>query len=145
MKTWSHSVKPPEKFRATKPAKNLLAHKLDLCSKKHETVPSSRRLQDRLHAFVSNPLEKEMATHSSVLAWKIPWTEGPVGLQSMGSQNWTCMCRVLCYTPYEVSKYMYNQELHPWRGNMPSAIKVSAQRKHLGEDRVKQTLRLGKQ
>jgi len=32
-------------------------------------------------------LEKEMATHSSVLAWEIPWTEGPSGLQSMGSQE----------------------------------------------------------
>ena len=30
-------------------------------------------------------LEKEMATHSSTLAWKIPWTEEPCGLQSMGS------------------------------------------------------------
>ena len=30
------------------------------------------------------PLEKEMATHSSILAWKIPWTEAPGGLQSMG-------------------------------------------------------------
>ena len=33
------------------------------------------------------PLEKEMATHSSILAWKIPWTEEPGGLQSMGSQR----------------------------------------------------------
>ena len=32
-------------------------------------------------------LEKEMATHSSILAWKIPWTEEPVRLQSMGSQR----------------------------------------------------------
>ena len=31
-----------------------------------------------------NPLEKEMATHSSILAWKIPWTEEPGRLQSMG-------------------------------------------------------------
>ena len=31
--------------------------------------------------------EKEMATHSSILAWKIPWTEEPGGLQSMGSQR----------------------------------------------------------
>ena len=31
-----------------------------------------------------DPLEKEMATHSNVLAWKIPWTEEPGGLQSMG-------------------------------------------------------------
>ena len=32
-------------------------------------------------------LEKEMAIHSSILAWKIPWTEEPGGLQSMGSQE----------------------------------------------------------
>ena len=32
-------------------------------------------------------LEKEMAPHSSILAWKIPWTEEPDGLQSMGSQK----------------------------------------------------------
>ena len=34
-----------------------------------------------------DPLEEGMATHSSVLAWKIPWTEEPGGLQSMGSQE----------------------------------------------------------
>ena len=34
-----------------------------------------------------DPLEKEMATHSSTLAWKIPWTEEPCKLQSMGSQR----------------------------------------------------------
>ena len=33
------------------------------------------------------PLEKEMATHSSILAWKIPWPEEPGGLQSMGSHR----------------------------------------------------------
>ena len=32
-------------------------------------------------------LEKGMATHSSILAWRIPWTEAPGGLQSMGSQR----------------------------------------------------------
>ena len=36
-----------------------------------------------------NALEKEMATYSSVLAWKIPWTEEPGGLQSVGSQSRT--------------------------------------------------------
>ena len=39
-----------------------------------------------------DPLEKEMATHSSILAWRIPWTEEPGWLQSMGSKrvghNW---------------------------------------------------------
>ena len=34
-----------------------------------------------------NPLEEEMATHSSILARRIPWTEDPVGPQSMGSQR----------------------------------------------------------
>ena len=35
----------------------------------------------------NDPLEKEMATHSSILAWKTSWTEEPGGLQSMGSQR----------------------------------------------------------
>ena len=34
-----------------------------------------------------DPMEKGMATHSSILAWRIPWTEEPGGLQSMGSQR----------------------------------------------------------
>ena len=34
-----------------------------------------------------DPLEKEMATHSSILAWRIPWTEEPGGLQTMRSQR----------------------------------------------------------
>ena len=34
-----------------------------------------------------DPLEKRMATHSSILAWRIPWTEEPGGRQSMGSQR----------------------------------------------------------
>ena len=36
---------------------------------------------------LEDPLEKEMATHSSTLAWKIPWMEEPGRLQSMGSQR----------------------------------------------------------
>ena len=36
-----------------------------------------------------DPLEKGVATHSSILAWEIPWTEEPGGLQSMGSQSQT--------------------------------------------------------
>ena len=34
-----------------------------------------------------DPLEEEMATHSSILAWRIPWTEEPGGLQSMGRKE----------------------------------------------------------
>ena len=37
-----------------------------------------------------DPLEEEMATHSNILAWRIPWTEEPVGYKSMGSKkSWT--------------------------------------------------------
>ena len=44
---------------------------------------------DRSYGFNPwvNPLEQEMATHSSILAWGIPWTEEPGGLQSMGLQE----------------------------------------------------------
>ena len=43
-----------------------------------------------------DPLEKEMATHSSTLAWKIPWTEEPDRLQSMGLQIISEMIHKLC-------------------------------------------------
>ena len=38
-----------------------------------------------------DPLEKEMAIHSSTIAWKIPWAEEPGRLQSVGSQSWTLL------------------------------------------------------
>ena len=41
----------------------------------------------KVMSLLFNPLEKEMATHSSTLAWKIPWTEEPDRLQSMGLQR----------------------------------------------------------
>ena len=62
-----------------------------------------------------DPLEKEMATHSSTLAWRIPWTEEPGRLQSMGSQrvghDWAtslCQCR-RCRRP----------GFNPWVGTIP--------------------------
>ena len=36
-----------------------------------------------------DPVEEEMATNSSILAWKSPWTEKPGGLESVGLQSWT--------------------------------------------------------
>ena len=36
-----------------------------------------------------DPLEQEMATHSNILAWEIPWTKEPAGLQSTGNNSWT--------------------------------------------------------
>ena len=50
----------------------------------HGVASSQTRLSDFPFTFHCHALEKEMATHSSVLAWWIPWTEEPGGLQSMG-------------------------------------------------------------
>ena len=48
----------------------------------------SFRTEDGMHRRDwEDPLEEGMATHSSTLAWRIPWTEEPGGLQSMGSQS----------------------------------------------------------
>ena len=44
-------------------------------------------------------LEESLATHCSVLAWRIPWTEEPGGLQSMGSQSWTRLSDLAHPTP----------------------------------------------
>ena len=54
-----------------------------------QTVKHLPTMQETQVRFLGqeDPLEKEMATHSSTLTWKIPWTEEPGGLQSMGSQE----------------------------------------------------------
>ena len=49
-----------------------------------KNLPAVQEIQVR-SLGQEDPLKKEMATHSSVLAWKIPWMEEPGGLQSMGS------------------------------------------------------------
>ena len=53
-----------------------------------QTVKSMPAMQETwvLSLGQEDPLEKGMATHSSILAWRIPWTEEPGGLQSMRSQ-----------------------------------------------------------
>ena len=53
----------------------------------HGVAKSRTRLSDFTFTFHFNALEKEMATHSSVLAWRIPGTGEPSGLPSMGSQR----------------------------------------------------------
>ena len=57
-----------------------------------KNLPAVQETQETQKAQVSSlgrkdPLEEEMATCSSILAWRIPWTEEPRGLQSMGSQR----------------------------------------------------------
>ena len=49
-------------------------------------LPAMREMWVRSLSW-DDPLEKEMATHSSILAWRIPWREEPSRLQSMGSQR----------------------------------------------------------
>ena len=49
-------------------------------------LPEMREIQVQSLGW-EDPLEKEMATHSSILAWRIPWTEEPGGLESTGSQR----------------------------------------------------------
>ncbi len=53
----------------------------------HGVAKSGTRLSDFTFTFHFHALEKEMATHSSVLAWRIPGTEEPGGLLSMGSHR----------------------------------------------------------
>ena len=53
----------------------------------HGIAKSRRRLSDFTFTFHFHALEKEMATHSSVLAWRIPGMGGPGGLPSMGSHR----------------------------------------------------------
>ena len=56
-----------------------------------------------------DPLEEEMATHSSILAWRIPWTEEPGGLQSTGSQrvghNWATSLSLFFFLSTYISEY----------------------------------------
>ena len=69
-----------------------------------QTVKNLPAMQDtRVQSLgLENSLEKVIATHSSVLAWRIPWTEQPGGLQSMGSQrvgyNWITNTHTYTYT-----------------------------------------------
>ena len=51
-----------------------------------KNLPEMQETQVRSLGW-ENPLEEEMATHSSILAWEIPWIEEPGGLLSMGSQR----------------------------------------------------------
>ena len=69
--------------------KNLKTHKLRIASLVAQTVKRLPAMQETcVQSLVrEDPLEKEMATHSSIPALKIPWMEEPGRLQSMGSQR----------------------------------------------------------
>ena len=60
-------------------------HPLFVCQQ-YQRPPAVQETQDGPLGW-EDPLEKEMAIYSNILAWEIPWTEEPGGLQSMGSQE----------------------------------------------------------
>ena len=74
------------------------------CAAVHGVAKSRTRLKDFPFTFHFHTLEKEMATHSSILAWRIPGTGDPAGLPSMGSHrvrhNWSDLAAAAAYHFY---------------------------------------------
>ena len=66
--------------------KGFAGERASVVKKKKKNLPAKQETRVRSLGW-ENPLEKEMATHFSILAWRIPWTEVPGGLQSMGLQR----------------------------------------------------------
>ena len=109
-----------------------LTHWASLVAQMVRRLPTMQ--ETRVQSLVwEDPLEKEMATHSSTLAWKIPWTEEPGRLQSLGSQrdghDWAtslhfsplptrrlvpslCSHRILCF--FQLLFYYPMLQLFPW-------------------------------
>ena len=73
---------------------------------KHLSVMLETWVQSLGH---EDPLEKEMATHSSTLAWKIPWTEEPGRLQSMGSQSRTRLSDFIYFMQLQAKMNLHNK------------------------------------
>ena len=71
-----------------KTAKHVFQHTLPVTFLGAQMIKALPEMQEtRVRSLGrKDPLEKEMATHSSILAWRIPWTQEPGGLQTMGSQ-----------------------------------------------------------
>ena len=67
-------------------ALNMYNVRASLIAQSVNHLPAKQETQVRFLGW-EDPLDKEMATHSSIRAWRIPWTDEPGGLQSMGSQR----------------------------------------------------------
>ena len=84
--------------------------KYERASRIAQLVKNLPTMQDTWVWFLGweDPLEKEMAAHSSILAWRIPWTEEPGSLQSMGSQVRHDLALIfLFFLKYELLKYWF--------------------------------------
>ena len=86
----------------------------------HGVAKSRTRLSNFPFTFHFHALEKEMATHSSVLAWRIPGTEEPGGLQSMGS------LRVGCDSATSLSLFIFIFHFHALEKEMATHFSVLA-------------------
>ena len=64
----------------------ICCHWASLIAQSVKNLPAMQEIWVRFLGQ-EDPLEKEMASHSSMLAWRIPWTKDPRGIQSMGSQE----------------------------------------------------------
>ena len=82
----THSSKSPGQRRLAGYGPWGLTSSTRLAAQTVKRLPEVRETRIRSLGW-EDPLEKEMATHSSILAWKITWTEEPGRLQSMGSQR----------------------------------------------------------
>ena len=91
-------------------------------------------MQDILVWFLGreDPLEEEMATHSSILAWRVPWTEEPAGLQSLGLQSQTRQsgwAQALARTSYMALRAVVTGEAKARRAHI-SSLSVSPKLSH---------------
>ena len=112
----------------------------------HGVAKSRTRLSDFTFTFHLHALEKEMATHSSVLAWRIPGTGEPHGLPSMGSHrvehNWsdaaaaapgktkTNLKQSVIKRSEQLTKQVFNNYLHSPTSEIPSAFAFKLSLKH---------------
>ena len=95
---------------------SLVAQTVKCLPAKRETLVRSLGWKD--------PLEKEMATHFSILAWRIPWTEDPGRLQFMGSQNCRTRLRDFTFFLYYWFWLLYDDELVSTVQQSESAVTI---------------------
>ena len=81
-----------------------LAGKASLVAQTLKNLPSTRETWTRCLKH-EDSLEKGIATHPSILAWRIPWTKEPGGLQSMGLQSWTRATNPFTFTFRKVTTF----------------------------------------
>ena len=100
----------------------------------HGVAKSRTRLSDFTFTFHVHALEKEMATHSSVLAWRIPGTGEPGGLPSMGSHrvgyNWSDLAAAAAIYDYA----LFTSGLETWTDTTENiSVKSNSQIIHIGK------------